>query len=134
MKRRRRLLIALAGVLAIALAWLATFVVLPPSPITGANFARIKPGMTESEVEVIFGLPAGDYASGPLVPLASLFTTDRDTVPEAELSAELDMYRVTGKAAWDPDFGRVVKEWAGDEGVALIVFHEGKVSGQQFVA
>ena len=61
--RRRTLLVALAG-LAVAVA--AGLVVLWPRPerITPENYARVRTGMSRTQVEEILGLP-GDYRTGP---------------------------------------------------------------------
>jgi hypothetical protein len=63
--RRRKLLVALAG-LAVVVA--AGVVVLWPEPplirVTEENLNRVRPGMTRTEVEAILG-PPGDYRTHP---------------------------------------------------------------------
>jgi hypothetical protein len=66
--RRRKLLVALAGLAAVVAA--GVVVLWPPkdpaSRITQENFERIKPGMTMAEVTAMLG-PPGDYKT-PLFP------------------------------------------------------------------
>jgi hypothetical protein len=62
--RRRKLLVALAGLAVVVGA--VVFVLWPraPSRITRENCARIHEGMTQSDVEAFLG-PPGDYTTGP---------------------------------------------------------------------
>lgn len=73
------------------------------------NFAKIQPGMSESDVEAILGALAGDYSSGWVKILP----------PAAE---------VVG--CWSPP---VKKAWITDEGCIVVFFDEsGKVVSAQF--
>jgi hypothetical protein len=80
--RRRKLLVALAG-LAVVIA-VATVVLWPRSSsrITRENFARIKQGMSRGEVEAILGTP-GDYRTGTGEDLAA-GSEGRSGYPEDE--------------------------------------------------
>jgi hypothetical protein len=75
--RRRKLLVALAG-LTVVLA--ARVVVLwpPKNRITEENFKRIHRGMTRTQVEEILGQP-GDYTTGPVK-----LPGDSDTIDSLE--------------------------------------------------
>lgn len=53
----------------------------PPYRITYESFARIKEGMTEKEVESIFGVPAGDYETKKRPPLPNHHLLTPTTVP-----------------------------------------------------
>jgi hypothetical protein len=57
-----KLLVVLAGLAVVVAAGAIVFVLWPepPSRITRENFERIRPGMTQAEVEAILG-PPGDY-------------------------------------------------------------------------
>jgi hypothetical protein len=68
MARKRRLLV-LAALAALALALAAAVVLWPqPSQVTRANYDNIKPGMTRRDVETLLGGPPGNYAGGPTGP------------------------------------------------------------------
>jgi hypothetical protein len=59
---RKRTKVALLLVVGIAvLAGTAYLLLKPASPINPWAYQRIKAGMTQKEVEAVFGLPAGDY-------------------------------------------------------------------------
>jgi hypothetical protein len=64
--RRRKLLVALAGLAVVVAAWAIVLWprAMPTSLVTKENCARIQLGMRRAEVEVILG-PAGDYSTDP---------------------------------------------------------------------
>jgi hypothetical protein len=66
--RRRKLLVALAGLAVVSAVGSSLFVVGPrANRITKENFDHIRGGLSRSEVEAILG-PAGDYRTGPTYP------------------------------------------------------------------
>jgi hypothetical protein len=81
--RRRTLLVALGGILAVVVA--AGVVVLwptQPNRITQENYDRIHGGMTRTEVEAILG-PPGDYRTG--LGESALDTEGRDWFPDSDI-------------------------------------------------
>ncbi len=58
-KRKKVMLLVAVGVVAVAVT--GYLLLRPASPINPRAYARIKEGMTQKEVEAVFGLPAGDY-------------------------------------------------------------------------
>jgi hypothetical protein len=62
--RRRKLLVALAGLAVVVAAVSVALRSAPPSRITRENCARIHEGMTQADVEAFLG-PPGDYTTGP---------------------------------------------------------------------
>jgi hypothetical protein len=122
--RRRRLLLG-AGLLAIAgLAGLlvALLIPRPGDGITEANFGRLRQGMTESEVETVFGCPPGNYGGK-----APQFL---DVTQEMYKAVELYLRLPGDPDRWAP-FTRqeppVCKLWVGRELAVLVVFRGGKL-------
>ncbi|MCI0378840.1 MAG: hypothetical protein L0215_14630 [Gemmataceae bacterium] len=72
MKKRRLLRLAATSVLLLGagygVLWLTAG---PRHRINHESFNRIQEGMTEKDVEAIFGVPAGDYTTGPVMELKS---------------------------------------------------------------
>jgi hypothetical protein len=94
--RKRKLLLALAGLVAVV-ALAASVTSSPPQPasrITPENCDRIKPGMTLAQVKAILG-PPGDYTTGPV-----------DFSPTV---------------CWQPSNATVLAEWQTDAGTALLL-------------
>jgi hypothetical protein len=77
------------------------------------NFAKIQPGMSESDVEAILGGPAGNYSSG--------------NYSSGWVKTKSPLRVWTG---WPPP---VEKAWITDEGCIVVLFDEsGKVMSAQF--
>jgi hypothetical protein len=98
--RRRRLLLV-AGVLALLVAAWLCFVWLTPRPgagITQEACKRLCKDMTESDVEVLFGCPAGNYSGKKADGLADEEQLARWT-DEAEQQQEFPKRQLTDKAA-----------------------------------
>jgi hypothetical protein len=103
MRRRRRLLVA--TVLALAPAMLMTLYAVakalrPGAGIRAGNYLELHEGMTEEEVETLFGCPAGNYGG---------------TSPIFRLSMP-------------PSAKRVIKTWVGYEVAVRVVFVDGRVA------
>jgi hypothetical protein len=118
MSKRRVLLgaglLALLG-LAGLVAWLTPH---PGAGITQENTERIRPGMSEAEVEAVLGCPAGNYSG-----------KDVDVLQEkGELAAGWSGNAWDGPVAY--------RLWVGDELAVLVFFRRGRVAWHQthFVA
>ena len=102
--RRRRLLVALAGLAVVA----ATAVLLwPRDPITWKNFNRICKGMTRAEVEAILGPPNLTGAE-----LEKLDVDDFEDVPAIQPWGDDYLF-------YDEERGRF---WLGNAGVITVTF------------
>jgi hypothetical protein len=75
MRKRRLLLLAVLGLLALA-GWVITFIAprqaAPGTPINERNFQRIYPGMPRGDVEALLGAPGTDYGAGEIASLTRL--------------------------------------------------------------
>jgi hypothetical protein len=102
--RKRKLLVALAGMAVMIVAGLVVLWPTQPNRITQENCDRIKKGMSRAEVETILG-PPGDYRTGP----------------------------GQGVLAWDPILDGTTRHnectnrsnWAGDTGWVSVDFENG---------
>lgn len=105
---RKRIPILLGGILAILLAgWLMLWMTRPPEHhINSDGFGKLRKGMTESEVEAVLGVPAGDYATGPI----RLNVNVLGYIP--------DTYFV---------FRVAEKKWVGNEAIIEVWFENGRV-------
>jgi hypothetical protein len=115
--RKRKVLVALAGLAVVA----AAGVVLwprsqPSSRITRENFERIKEGMSRAEVETILG-PPGDYSSGPLeYARETLYRFSSSGPPPTGDFVLSSPVTILGGDAWD----RV--EWRSDRQILCVYF------------
>jgi hypothetical protein len=136
-------LLALLGVAG----WLLLAIVSRPgSGITRANYERIQKGMTEGEVETVFGCPAADY-SGKTPELLMWTKELRESLNRHAKANQWSLQQILkgceeGKLhGWDQeDLKRRLKEaepdakdmvakiWIGDSMAALVVFQEGRVT------
>jgi hypothetical protein len=71
MRERRPLWFAAADLLGLGVCAILLTAQRPHSGITKKNFDRIQVGMTEAEVEDIFGGPSGTYTDRPIVTFMS---------------------------------------------------------------
>jgi hypothetical protein len=120
--RRRKLLVALAGLAVVA----AGAVVLwpePPSRITRENFDRIREGMTQAEVEAILG-PPGDYR-----------TRLGDTKYQQGWQTDVDEYEDPTIATWNRLLhggGVSVADWVGDTIWVQVFANDARVVARAF--
>jgi hypothetical protein len=99
MERRRLILVAASFCLVAIVFWW-----LWPTPgITSANCNRIKEGMTDEQVDAIFGRPEGYYCS-----------------PDAPVFMYVGSFGVEDMPRWRE--GAKVKVWYNDSGIARVLF------------
>jgi outer membrane protein assembly factor BamE (lipoprotein component of BamABCDE complex) len=79
LSRRTRWALAVGLGLAVA-AGVAVWLAIPRRPtITAEQFAQVRKGMTQQEVEAVLGCPPGDYRDG-----ASMYFIEHDDIAKRE--------------------------------------------------
>jgi hypothetical protein len=127
MKKRRVLLGALSLTLLVLVAGL-TWLLLPRAgdDITAENYERIREGMTEAEVESVFGCPAGNYGGKKAKRLAIREALVK-VCDEAQQEQERNLRWMFGNAGQGQPMQRLVlRLWVGNEHAILVGFWRGR--------
>ena len=108
--RRRKLLVALAGLAVVVTAGVVVLWPTRPNRVTRENYDRIQIGVTRVEVEAILG-PPGDYATVP-------FDDGRSEVDPSDLYSRV----VLSFSLLDDASNRVRACWSGNDYLIVITF------------
>ena len=119
------------------------FLAPPPHRIDQAHFDMIKSGMTEAQVESIFGVPAGEYDWAVNQPMhvwadVSYFTVKSwrasGTTPQQLVSFDIRPVDIDCPAIFPGSWLTEVKSWTGRHGAFHVVFdRRGRVSSGGWV-
>ena len=125
MAPRRGLL--LAGTLGLLAACGLAFLALTPRPrITRETYGRIREGLTEEEVKVIFGGPPGNYIGKDPDWLVSMAEINM-AIEQASWEAARELCREWGEEPPPPQEEFVTRLWVGEELAVLVCFRSGEV-------
>jgi hypothetical protein len=117
--RRRKLLVALAGMAVVVAAGIVVLWPGAPSRITHENFAILKNGMSQKEVETILG-PPGDYTMSPLGNMGDVELREDESGEQLQLLGENDP-------------GIKVHHWVADTGIIEVCFdREGRSFSERY--
>jgi hypothetical protein len=124
MRRRRVLLLALPAFAGIVGPIAGLWIGLSRPPIHGDAQWRIEPGMTEAEVENVFGVKPGEYRRAPLSPADQVVVDREEGYMAVILRAHLLQRnrREPAPPGGQPEYTQ--NRWVSDRAVILIGFDD----------